>query len=439
MGFFNTNEIEFSAMFEFIVNYIFMPILVLGIVIFVHEMGHFLMARYFKFSIPIFSIGFGKEIWGVTDKNGTRWKFSVFPLGGYVSISDIDSYPLIQRTWVAFAGPLANFIFGILIIFFCSFFYGAPKTPPVIVGLNIDAGAYQSGMLPLDEVISIDGKEIPHSMDSIKDIIYAAKSDIIDVRVIRNGIEAIHQIQIRELNKTDEFGTVYKQKMMGVIFAGQNLKLQGINSVAGVITKGNIELTRAELLNHLDKNIVLNFGEGDESEDFLFNISSELNKGWLNKDSNRYSTLVLWDEQKIEFNPVQIVDSAKEAIELTYLACKSTLGVIYQIIVGKKDTGELGGVIAISNMTAETVEESDKTGAYYILRLLALLSINIGFLNLFPVPLLDGGRIMMYGIEGVLRRPPSLRFKGYVYGASIMFIIFLMLMVTYRDITERLL
>ena len=90
-------------------------------------------------------------------------------------------------------------------------------------------------------------------------------------------------------------------------------------------------------------------------------------------------------------------------------------------------------------MTGETVEESDKSGAYYILRLLALLSVNIGFINLFPVPLLDGGRVMMYGIEGALGRPPSLKFKGYVYGVSIMFILVLMLMVTYRDIVDKLL
>lgn len=416
-----------------------MPILVLGIVIFVHEIGHFLMARFFKIATPVFSVGFGKEIWGFTDKIGTRWKLSIFPLGGYVSIADIDENPLYQRTWIALAGPLANFLFGIMIIFLCSSFYGTPKTPSVIVGLNTDAGAYMAGILPLDRVISIEGKSVPNDIESIKDIIYSAKSDNVDIRILRDMQEVSFSVQIKELKKINEFGEAYKQKMIGVVFAGQNLKLSAIHSVAGVETNGDLAFTREELLKNLDKNIIINFGEPNNRENFLVNISSKLNKGWLDENSKRYSTLVLWDEQQIEFIDVPFLKSIIEAFELTYRACKTTLGVIYQIIVGKKDTGELGGMVAISNMTGDTIEESESGGgAFYILRLLALLSVNIGLLNLFPIPLLDGGRILLYSIEGVIGRPPSLKFKGYIYGISVMFIIMLMLMVTFRDIIERI-
>jgi regulator of sigma E protease len=425
-------------MLDFIVNYIFMPILVLGIVIFVHEMGHFLMARSFNIKTPIFSIGFGREIWGVTDQHGTRWKLSIFPLGGYVSVSTTDKDPLYQRTLIAFGGPFANFVFALILLIGCSIFYGVPKTPSAIVGLNIHAGAYEAGMLPLDTVLSIDGVSIPNTMESIKEIISASKNDKVEVRVLREGQEKTLFVQVRELNKSDEFGDTYKQKMMGVVFAGQNLKLNAINSVEGVVTEGSVDLNRAELLKNLDRNIVINFGEKGDREDFLVHVSADLNKGLKDKESKRYSTLVLWDEQKFEFRASAIGEALEESVDLIYRACKTTLGVIYQIIVGKKDTGELGGVVAISNMTGETVEESDNSGAYFILRLIALLSVNIGFLNLFPVPLLDGGHILMYGIEGILGRPPSLKFKGYLYGVSIMFLLFVIAMVTYRDILERL-
>lgn len=415
-----------------------MPIFVLALVIFVHEMGHFLMARFFKIKTPVFSVGFGREIWGRTDKHGTRWKLSIFPLGGYVSVGSTDADPLYQRTLIAFAGPLANFILCIVILFLLSVTYGVPKTPPVIVGLNINAGAFEAGMLPLDKVLSIDGKEIPNSMESIKEIIYAAKTDSVDVRILRDGQELSLPIQVRELNKTDDFGEAYKQKMLGVVFAGQNLKISAINAVERVVTEGNPDLVRSELLKYPDKNIVINFGEGAEREDFFVFINSSLNKDWLNKDAKNFPNLVLWDLQKTEFGSVSIFASIEESFKTTFKACQVTLGVIYQIIVGKKDTGDLGGVVAISTMTGETVETAEQSGWFFIFKLIALLSVNIGFLNLMPIPMLDGGHILLYAIEGILGRPPSLKFKGYVYGISIMGLLFLMLIVTYRDILERL-
>jgi regulator of sigma E protease len=425
-------------MFDFVINYIFMPIFVLALVIFVHEMGHFLMARYFKIKTPVFSVGFGREIWGKTDKNGTRWKLSIFPLGGYVTVASQDSDPLYQRTLIAFAGPLANFVLCIVLLFLLSVVYGAPKTPPVIVGLNIHAGAFEAGMLPLDKVLLIDGKTIPNTMESIKEIIYGAKSDKVDVLILRDGQEKTLSIQVRELKKTDDFGEAYKQKMLGVVFAGQNLKVSAINSVEGVNTEDNPSLARVEMLKHLDKNIVINFGEGNEREDFLVHINSSLNKGWLDENSKTFPTLVLWDSNKTEFASVPILESIKESFVTTYKACRATLGVLYQIIVGKKDSGDLGGVVAISTMTGETVENTEQSGLFFVIKLIALLSVNIGFLNLMPIPMLDGGHILLYAIEAILKRPPSLKFKGYVYGVSIMGLLFLMVMVTYRDILEKL-
>ncbi len=263
-------------MYEFIVNYILMPIFVLAIVIFVHELGHFLMARYFKIVTPVFSIGFGKEIWGRTDKRGTRWKLSIFPFGGYVTVGIKDSDPLYQRTLIAVAGPLANFILAFFIILLLSLFYGAPKTPPIIVALNTQAGAFGAGMLPLDEILSIDEQKIPETMETIGKIIEDAKSDKINVRLLRDGQEVNLPIQIRKLNKTDDFGEQYEQKMLGVVFAGQNLKLRAINKVGEVITEGNQVLAREELLKFLDKNVVINFGEGTEREYFLIHVSSVL-------------------------------------------------------------------------------------------------------------------------------------------------------------------
>lgn len=422
---------------EFAINYILLPIFILAVVIFVHELGHYLIARYYKVPTPVFSVGFGREIMGFTDKSGTRWKLSIFPLGGYVSVNGTDKDPLYQRTLIALGGPLANFVFAIVAMILVSMTYGSPKTPPYVAALSINGGAYAAGMLPMDKILTLGGQDIPYYMEDIKDIIKNAKGDFVVAEIMRNGQKMTLQIPVKDMNKTGDFGEDYQQRMMGVTFAGQNLKLSAVNSVAGVDTFGNIPLARSEIIKNFGKNIVVNFGKGKEREDFLTHIDPALNKGLLNEHDTKYSSLILWDNSKVDFIPIPLTEATKDSLHLAYLASKKTLGVLYQIIVGKKDTGDLGGVVAISSMTGEVAERTKFVGAYFIFKFIAILSVNIGFINLLPLPMFDGGHLMFYAIEAVRGRPPSLKVKGYVYGVSIMFILILSLMIGYRDIMER--
>lgn len=423
---------------EFFLNYICLPIVVLAIVVFVHEMGHFAMARYFGISTPVFSVGFGREIFGYTDKRGTRWKLSAFPLGGYVSIDGRDTDPLYQRAWIAAAGPLANFIFAIFVMFWIPIFMGAPKTPPLVVALSTTGGAYAAGVQPGDRVIRLGGHDLPYYSEEIGSYVQNAEGNLIDATIIRNGQRHELSIVVRETEETDDFGEADRPKRMGIIFAGHNFKLSAINEVNGINTEGNIALARAELIKNFGKKITINFGKGTDRDSLYTFIDPTLNKDLQIEGSPKFSSLILWDNRDVEYMPVGVGEGLLSALDLTYQVCKKTLGVIYQIISGKKDTGDLGGVVAISSMTGEVAEQAKTVGLYYLFRFVAILSVNIGFINLLPLPLLDGGHLMFYGIEAIRGRPPSLKVKAYVYAAGIMFIILLSLTVTIRDILEKM-
>lgn len=425
-------------MMDMIVYYIVMLVLVLAIVIFVHEMGHFAMAKYFRVPTPVFSVGFGREIIGFTDRWGTRWKVSLFPVGGYVSIAGNETDPLLQRAWIAVAGPLGNFVFAILLMMGAYLYFGTPATPATVVGINITGGAFEAGIQPNDKLITLGNQPVPRDIDEIKRFMEAVNSPYLDVMIERQGQRSHVQVPVRPMNKTDDFGGKYQQKMLGVVFAGQNLKLSAIHRVAGVDTDAKVTRVRDELIRNFGKTVVINFGKGDDREDYVVHVDANLNKGLLNPSSTDYTKLVLWDDWLVEFDRMTLGRIVRDSFDIVYQGCKKTLGVIYQIVVGKKNSDDLGGVVAISTMTGDISQKIDQTGFFYFLKFIAVLSVNIGFINLLPLPMLDGGHLVFHAMEAVRGEPPSPKVRGYIYGIGIMFIIFVSLMVNFHDIVEKL-
>lgn len=425
-------------MVEFTINYILIPIVVLGIVIFFHELGHFLMARYYKISAPVFSVGFGREIAGFTDKHGTRWKLSIFPLGGYVSVDIKEKDAIYKRSLVAFAGPLANFILAVFLMIVAVNISGAPKTPTKVVAVSTVGGAYKAGILPGDKIISLDDHELTDYSDKIGDMVRNAKNDHIKAVVLRDNKQLTFSVPVRDSQITGDFGEDKNKRLMGVVFAGLNLSIKGLNKVGDVNTEHDTDLARAELIKHFGKNIVIDFGQGKDRQSFLTHVDPTLNQGLLDKDHPKYSTFRLWDEKSVTFKPIPFLESVGDAFDLLYQACKKTLGVLYQIIVGKKGTDDLGGVVQLSSMTGDVAAQAQSVSWYYMVRLIAILSINIGFMNLLPLPMLDGGHLMLHAVEKVRGRPLTPTIKGYVYGVGIMFILILSIIVTVRDIMDKM-
>lgn len=355
------------------------PFLVLlTVLVFVHELGHYLIARRCGVRVEVFSIGFGPEIFGWTDKAETRWKFSAIPLGGYVKMfgdADFASRPsaelarmnpkeldqafhlksLGQRSWIVAGGPLANFIFAFVAFGVLYAAYGeriAVSTEPAQVGL-VEPGspADRGGLETDDRILSIGSVPVADFEDIVAQV-EGAPGQSLDF-VVRRGEEEVALVIVPELRTVaDPDGT---QRQVGRI---------GI--------------------------------------------------------SNR----------RIEYQPVEALDVVWKAGWETVRVTGFVLQVVGEFITGSRDTKELAGPLGIAQMSGQMAER----GFDQAILLAAYLSINLGLLNLFPIPMLDGGHLLFYAIERVRGRPLGQRAQEYGFRIGLALVLALMFFATVNDI-----
>jgi regulator of sigma E protease len=447
----------FAEMFFY---YVIVTCLVLTVVVFVHEMGHYLMARRFGVRIEAFSIGFGREIFGVTDKRGMRWKICLFPLGGFVvmhgemppfvnaQVQFTQAYkngalwtrPNGQRSLIALGGPLANFICAFLIMTGVFLFHGKEIASPMINAVEIGAGADRSGILVGDELVRVNHVDVPESFEDIKELTKNS-GEALDV-VVRRGLEVLDfNISLSVMKDEGDFGEDTSRKVMGIILGNGLWSLEAINSVDGIPTGGDKDVARSLILSRLGKDMVVNFGlvkkEGDEPpKDYRLRLDPKNNQALFDPEHVNYGSLFYGDFEKTRTKALGVFDSSIESIRFSWMAIRKTCGVLYQMVVGKKDTGDLGGVVKIGEMAGGTMRQADILGYSIFFRLLAILSVNIGFLNLLPLPMLDGGHLMFNGYEAVRGKPPTPKVKAYMMAGSVGFVFAFMILVNFRDILE---
>ena len=350
--------------------------LVIGFLVFIHELGHYLAGRAFGVKADVFSIGFGREVTGWTDRQGTRWKISLLPLGGYVKFAgDMSPASTPSREWLALpaaerartfqakklwqkaiivlAGPFANFLFAILV--FAGFFmaYGVPQTPPVVAMVMPGSVAERVGIIPGDRIESIDGQAIAEFED-IADIVRLRPNEDTLIRLVRNGDHETLRVRIGEESQKDRFGNTYRIGRLGIA------------PVSQVVVKepfGRVVVT---------------------SVDHTFNL----------------------------------VGMMVEALK--------------QVITGRRPVDELGGPIKIAQFAGQTAT----LGWESLIQFMAFISINLGFINLLPVPMLDGGHLLFYLIEAVRRRPVKARAQELAFISGLALLGTLMLLVTFNDLTS---
>jgi len=349
-------------------------LVVLTVVVFVHELGHYFIARRNGVRVEVFSVGFGPELFGYTDKAGTRWKFSIIPLGGYVKMlgdanaastpaGSLDEMsedqkavafpfkPLPARAWIVAGGPLANFVFAIVLLAGLFSTVGQPFTPAVVGGVTPGSAAEQAGLLPGDRIVSIDGQSVERFED-LQQVIALQPEEELRVGVLRDEAE-LELIAIPErVVSTDIFGNEQVIGRLGVYRSG------------------------AEYVQH----------------DPL---------------------TALWQ-------------ATKESGVMTV----RTLEAVGQIIVGKRSAEELGGPIRIAQMSGQAAE----IGIITLVWFTAMLSINLGLINLFPVPMLDGGHLLYYGFEAVLGRPLGERAQEFGFRIGLALVLCLFVFVTWNDL-----
>ena len=345
----------------------------LGPLVFFHELGHYLVARLFKVPAEVFSIGFGKELFGWTDRQGTRWKVSALPLGGYVKfIGDMgpasapaeaetvpEEYrdrafqfrPVWQRFLIVFAGPFANFLLAIAIIASFIAIYGAASTPNVVVGTVHNSGAERAGLKPGDRILSIAGRSTPN-FEEVAQLAALYPDQDVQLRVLRDGRPFEIGVHIGTQTVKDRFGETYRIGLLGI---------------------------------------------------------------------------PLPPKQFERVSPAQILP---QAVERTAFLTRSMLEGLWQIVTGRRSVKEIGGPIKI----AQVAGQQASLGTEDFIALVALLSINLGFINLLPVPLLDGGHLFFYAVEAVTRRPLSARALDWAFRGGLALILALLVFATFNDL-----
>ena len=363
-------------------SYILPFIVLILIVVFIHEYGHYYFAKKFGVGVTDFSIGFGKEIFGWNDKSGTRWKICWIPLGGYVKFfGDRNVYsqadhkeilekyseedqkklftlkPLYQRSLIVFGGPLANFLLALVIFFSIYTFVGKDFTPAVINEVQKDSPAMAGGLKQNDIILEIDGNKVESIMDVSK-FITMSTDEIIDFKVKRSYDELILKVKPNIVPGEDNLGNKLNKRIVGIKLGAYNNEI-----------------------NH------------------------------------------------VKLGPTQAI---YHAVHEVYFVGISSLKYIGAMIFGKADTSQLGGPIRIAKISGQVAE----FGVLAFISMMAYISISLGLVNLFPIPMLDGGHLMFYAFEKVLGRPLSQKTQEGFFRIGIFLLISLMFFTTFNDLKD---
>jgi regulator of sigma E protease len=349
-------------------------LVVIGPLIFVHELGHYFAGRIFGVHAETFSIGMGREVTGWTDKRGTRWKLSALPIGGYVKFAGdmgpagrtdpawlrlppaekartFQAKPLWQRFLIVLAGPLTNFLVAIAI--FAGFFtaYGVPQTPTLVRAVLPHSAAERAGLREGDRIVQVVGRDV-NRFEDVQQLVAVRAGQAMTIELMRGGklvtVEAIPET----VSQTDAFGNELKRGLLGIV-------------------PGPRELAHVGLLGILDA-----------------------------------------------------------AVEHTVAVVRMMVDVIGQIVTGHRSAKELGGPIQIAKFSGQTVS----MGLLPVIEFMAMISINLGFINLLPIPMLDGGHLLFYLIEGIGRRPLPERAQEWAFRSGMVLLLGFMAFVTINDL-----
>lgn len=442
-------------------------VLVLSVLVFVHEWGHYYVARKCGVRVETFSIGFGPELFGWNDRRGTRWKFSLVPLGGYVKMfGDVDpasaghikeaeqleegqegrpltqeerkiafyTQPVGKRAAIVFAGPAINFMFAIMILAVLYMTTGQLVTPPVAAAVMGGSAAEQAGFQPHDEIIAIDGKTIRRFEDIRREVMIGL--DTPRVFTVRRAGEVVDiNAQPEKLSEEDHFGFTHSRGQLGLISVEFGIQLRHIAAIDGVAVEDE-EQVRNILSTRMDKPVTIDVKRAEDVTDrLLVRPLARVNEGMLRGEGDGAHILYIADNNinnVIRHKPLAAVF---EAINETKNIAVSTFAALGQIVGGTRSATELGGIIRIGAIAGDMA----KAGVIALVTFTALLSINLGLINLFPIPLLDGGHLVFYALEALKGNPIPENVQEFAFRLGLVFLIGIMLFANINDIMQLLL
>jgi regulator of sigma E protease len=364
---------------SWLTGYVLPFLFVLTIVVFFHELGHFIVARWCGVRVLVFSLGFGPELVGFNDRHGTRWKISAIPLGGYVkffgdenaaSVPNAQTVagmsaaernesffykPVAKRAAIVVAGPLANFLLAIAIFAAVFVTFGKQITSPRVDTIQADSVAATAGFQVGDLVVSIDGRPI-ESFSDMQRIVGANAGRTLEIVVERGGVRTSLRAAPALREVKDSFGNTHRIGVLGISrsMAPDDVKTKPVGPIAAIVG----------------------------------------------------------------------------GVEETWFVIERTLSYMGGVVTGRESADQLGGPIRIAQVSGQVAS----VGMVALLHLAAVLSVSIGLLNLFPIPLLDGGHLLFYAIEAIRGRPLSDRAQEVGFRIGLAIVLMLMVFATFNDI-----
>lgn len=446
-----------------ILGYVIPFLFVLTVVVFFHELGHFWVARRCGVKVDAFSVGFGPELFGFNDRHGTRWRLAAIPLGGYVRFHGDDSaastpdvralehmsdaekrvsffhQPVRNRAAIVAAGPIANFILAVIIFAAVLYGVGRTMTTPVVEVVRSGSAAQTAGLLPGDRVVSINGQPIEGFEEVIRTVSLTAGEPLAFV-IERKGKPIALTItpKLREIK--DSFGSTHRVGDLGVSRWPARVNKIQENSAAqeAGFRPGDLIVSvdgmPVEAFEDLPKIVTPNLGK--ELQVVVLRDGQRLTLKATPKPSTANPKLGVLGimnpstPDDIFRKRYGVLESITRGFGETWFVIERTMVYIGGIIVGKESIDQLGGPIRIGQVAGEVASQS----FYDLLRLTAVLSVSIGLLNLFPVPLLDGGHLLFYAIEAVRGRPLSERAQEYGFRIGLALVMLLMIVATWNDL-----
>lgn len=370
-----------TAFFGFLTGYILPYVVVLSLLVFVHELGHYLAGRWSGIRVLAFSIGFGPEIVGFTDGHGTRWKLSAIPLGGYVRFyGDADAASLAdgnelsemslaeraqtlagaklwKRAITVAAGPIANFVAAIAIFAILFGTQGKPVADPVVAEVRDGSAAFEAGVRPGDVLVALDGSRIDTFDDVVRYISMRPEIPVV-VTVRRDGQEIGLDMVPRRTVTTDRFGNEMEVGQIGIVTNQQS---------------GNFRI--------------------------------------------------------VELTPLQAVG---EGALQTWHIVTGTVDYLSNLVAGRMNADQLGGPVRVVQASGQMAT----LGFVALLNLAAVLSVSLGLLNLMPVPVLDGGHLVLYALEAIRGKPVGQNAQEIAFRIGLIMILSLMVFATWNDISR---
>lgn len=436
-------------------------LVVLSLLVFIHEWGHYIVARLSGVHIETFSIGFGPEIWGFNDRNGTRWKFSAIPLGGYVkmfgdadptsarhveSIEDENGNSreftedekrvafytkhVAKRAAVVFAGPAINFLFAIVVLGGFYMTLGKPVTPPVAAAVDKNGAAFKAGIRPLDRFIAAGDTDI-QSFSDIRQEVMLALDTPITFTVRRNGERKTIQVTPTRKVVEDSFGFKHAKGYLGIIGPNNGISLDNVIAVDGIETRDAPDKAKTLISERLGTAFSITLPGGERANELVIMPPKDEKRAFQSVSDNNEILSIDSVEQRqhVSYSPIEATGVAiQETARITY----DTLKALGQMIAGTRSAKELGGVIRIGAIAGDMAEK----GMISLITFTALLSINLGLINLFPIPMLDGGHLVFYAIEALKGTPLSEQLQEYAFRVGFVILIGIMLFANINDFVQ---